>query len=65
MKENLLDSTEVAKRLHCSRSHAYRLMSRGDIPTIHYGKLVRVREEDLDKFMQRWRGMNKTPLPEE
>lgn len=47
----LLTGEEVAEILNVSRSFAYRLMRRGDIPTIRMGRAVRVRIEDLELFI--------------
>ena len=51
MEENLLKSSEVAEILHVSRSFAYLLMRRGDIPTVRIGDAVRVRPEDLERYI--------------
>jgi excisionase family DNA binding protein len=51
MDERLLKSDEVAEILHVSRSFAYLLMKRGDIPTVRIGTAVRVRPEDLEKYI--------------
>ena len=51
MQQQLLKSEEVAKILHVSRSFAYLLMKRGDIPTVHVGNAVRVRPEDLERYI--------------
>jgi excisionase family DNA binding protein len=51
MEENLLKGGEVAEILHISLSFAYTLMRRGDIPTVRFGNAVRVRPEDLEKFI--------------
>lgn len=47
----LLTSTEVARILNISRPFAYKLMRGGIIPSVRMGKAVRVRPEDLDKFV--------------
>jgi excisionase family DNA binding protein len=52
MEARLLKSDEVAETLQVSRSMAYALMKRGDIPTVHIGTSVRVRPEDLEKYIQ-------------
>ncbi|PWB53950.1 MAG: hypothetical protein C3F13_08245 [Anaerolineales bacterium] len=44
---------EVAFRLHISRSHAYFLMQRGFIPSIHIGKSRRVQVQDLQDYISR------------
>lgn len=48
----LLNAEEVAELLSVSRSFAYALMQTGQIPTIHLGRSVRVRPEDLEEFIQ-------------
>lgn len=53
----LLKGNDVAQRLNISRSKAYQLMRRGDIPTVRIDGSVRVRESDLDEYIQRsWSG---------
>ena len=52
MEVRLLKSDEVAEILHISRSMAYLLMQRGDIPTVRIGSAVRVRTEDLDQYIK-------------
>jgi excisionase family DNA binding protein len=52
MIENLLKGGQVAKILHVSPSFAYLLMKRGDIPTVRIGKLIRVRQADLERYIQ-------------
>ena len=50
-QQQLLKSEEVAKILHVSRSFVYLLMKRGDIPAVHVGSAVRVRPEDLERYI--------------
>lgn len=53
MIQTLLTGIEVAKILNISRSQAFTLMQRGDIPTIRIGlKNVRVRMEDLEQYVE-------------
>jgi putative molybdopterin biosynthesis protein len=52
MEERLLNSEEVAEILHISRSMAYLLMKRGDLPAVRIGSSVRVRPEDLDEYIK-------------
>ena len=55
----LLRANEVAQRLNISRTLAYQLMQRGEIPTVRFGSSVRVRELDLEEYMNRhWSGWN-------
>ena len=51
METKLLKSDEVAEILKVSRSFAYLLMKRGDIPTVRIGSSVRVRSVDLDWYI--------------
>jgi excisionase family DNA binding protein len=48
---NLLTGDEIAKILHVSRAYAYQLMRQKMITTIKIGRSVRVRPEDLDRFI--------------
>jgi excisionase family DNA binding protein len=61
-EENLLKSEEVARKLHVSRSFAYLLMKRGDIPTVRIGTAVRVRPEDLEQYIQEKASQNAVVL---
>ena len=51
VQKRLLKAEEVAKYLRISKSGAYRLMQTGEIPVVRIGKVVRVREEDIDSFV--------------
>ncbi len=51
MEPVLLKGIDVARRLNISRSQAFQIMKTGMIPTVRFGKLVRVRAEDVDKFI--------------
>ena len=48
----LLKAEEVAELLSVSRSFAYSLMQNGPLPTVHLGRSVRVRPEDLEEFIR-------------
>ena len=50
-KKGLLKGREVAEILSVSRALAYRLMANGEIPTVRFGRTVRVRPEDLEGFI--------------
>jgi len=52
MTYGLLKGNDVAERLNVSKAFAYRLMASGQIPTIRMGRSVRVRPEDLEKFLE-------------
>ena len=48
----LLKIAEVAEILQISETQAYRLAKNGDLPAVHFsGKIVRVRVEDLEKYI--------------
>jgi excisionase family DNA binding protein len=49
--EKLLTGSEVANRLDISKAKAYKLMSTGRIVSIRFDKTIRVREQDLAKFI--------------
>ena len=51
----LMTPAEVAAALSISKSAAYQLLQRGDIPSVHIGKAVRVRPEDLEAFIEMYR----------
>lgn len=51
MEAKLLKGKEVATMLGVSISFAYLLMKRGDIPTVRIGTAVRVRLEDLERYI--------------
>jgi excisionase family DNA binding protein len=48
----LLKAIDVAKRLNICRSLAYKLMQRGEIPTVRINSAVRVRPGDLEAYIQ-------------
>lgn len=52
MVTKLLRGGEVAQILSVSKAHAYQLMAAGKIPTVHLGRSVRVRPEDLEKYLE-------------
>lgn len=58
MELQLLKSDEVAEILKISRAMAYKLMQRGEIPTIKIGSAVRVRVEDLEKYVEQKAAQN-------
>lgn len=52
MNNSLLKANQIAERLNISRSQAFALMKNGDLPTVRFGRCVRVRPEDLDAFIE-------------
>jgi len=51
MTQNLLNGPQVAEILNISRAAAYNLMKRGMLASVRFGRLVRVRPEDLEDFI--------------
>ena len=49
--KKLLNAGEVAKELRISKTAAYQLMQRCEIATVRFGRSVRVRPDDLEKFI--------------
>ena len=52
MNSHLLKANDVAERLNISRSQAFYIMRNGVIATVRFGKLTRVRPEDLEEFIE-------------
>ena len=48
---NLLKAKDVASILNVSLGFAYQLMKQGEIPTLRLGTAVRVRPEDLERYI--------------
>jgi excisionase family DNA binding protein len=51
MDSRLLKPAEVAEILQVSKALAYNLLKRGEIPTVRIGVTVRVRREDLRRYI--------------
>jgi excisionase family DNA binding protein len=51
MGEQLLNPADVAEILKVSKALAYKMLKEGEIPTVRFGKSVRVRREDLEKYI--------------
>lgn len=49
--EELLTAVELACLLKVSKAKAYQLIQRGEIPAIQFGRVKRVRRQDLEKFI--------------
>ncbi len=47
----LLTVKEVADHLGASSRHVYRLIARGDLPVHRLGRLVRISEDDLARYL--------------
>ena len=44
--------SQVAERLNVSPNTVYKRVSRGDIPAYRIGRLIRIDERDLEKYMK-------------
>ena len=48
---SLLKAAEVAQILNISMGLAYRLMQSGELPSVRFGRSVRVQPADLEQFI--------------
>ena len=62
MGERLLKPADVAEILQVSKAHAYILLKRGEIPSVRIGKIVRVRLEDLERYINEKATQNENPF---
>jgi excisionase family DNA binding protein len=53
MNTTFLTTRDIANILRISRALAYRLIAQGEIPSIQFGRVSRVRQEDLEAFLQK------------
>ncbi len=53
MSTLLLKPAEAASILRISRSLVYRLIADGQLASVRFGRIVRVRSEDLEQFIRR------------
>jgi excisionase family DNA binding protein len=51
MSDTLLTAAEVADQLRVSTMTVYRLIRRGELPAVRVGRNYRVRESDLEAFL--------------
>jgi len=51
MDEKLLNPADVAEILQVSRASAYKMLKEGAIPTVRFGKSIRVKREDLEVYI--------------
>ena len=52
MDTDFRTAKDVARILKISKALAYRLISQGQIPSIRFGKTVRVKSGDLQRFIE-------------
>ncbi|MBU2611883.1 MAG: helix-turn-helix domain-containing protein [Chloroflexi bacterium] len=62
METRLLKSDEVAEILQVSKALVYVLLKRGEIPSVRIGKVVRVRLEDLERYINEKAAHNENPF---
>ena len=58
----LLTVEEAAERLSISRAQMWRLISRGDIASLHVGRLRRIEPEALSDYISRMRDHDHPPV---
>jgi len=51
----LITVEEAARRLSIARSHVYRYLERGELPSLLIGRCRRVAVQDLEEFVRRRR----------
>ena len=51
MSEQLMNPADVAERLKISKALAYKMLKEGEIPTVRFGKSIRVKREDLERYI--------------
>ncbi len=56
-------ASEIAAILQISRALAYQLIATGQLSAVRFGRTVRVRQEDLDRFIQTSSTEQSTDLP--
>ena len=53
MTRKLLRPEEVAELLNISKSYIYKLLRLRSVPAIRIGRSIRIRPEDLEKFIRK------------
>jgi excisionase family DNA binding protein len=48
---SFLTVEQVAKRLYVGRSTAYNMVNSGEIPCVHFGRLIRVPADALEQYL--------------
>jgi len=65
MDHEILTVPEVARFLKISRSKAYRLVERGEIPVLRIGRNVRILRRDLERWIEERRSNCTISAPKE
>lgn len=48
----LMKVPDVAEVLNCSKAYIYKLVKQGEIPSVQIGTAVRIRPQDLDRYIR-------------
>lgn len=51
---NLLTVEDVSEKLHIGKTNTYKLFSRKDFPKITIGKKLLIKEDDLEKYIDKY-----------
>lgn len=51
-RSNFVTVSEVARQLRVSNMTVYRLINAGDLPAVRVGKSYRIRDTDLDAYLE-------------
>ena len=51
ISHTFLTVEQVAKRLYVGRSTAYNMVNSGEIPCVHFGRLIRVPADALEQYL--------------
>jgi excisionase family DNA binding protein len=52
MEPTFFTAVEISSILKISRALAYRLIAQGQIPSVRFGRTVRVKQADLERFLE-------------
>jgi excisionase family DNA binding protein len=52
-RNRLISPAELQAWLACGRTKVYELLQTGEIPNYRVGRLVRVRKEDVEEYLER------------
>ena len=53
MNNIFLRASDISQILKISKGLTYRLIAEGKIPSVRFGRVVRVKQEDLERFIAR------------
>ncbi len=51
---NLLTVNDVSEKLHIGKTNTYKLFNKKDFPKITIGKKLLIREDDLEKYIDKY-----------